>query len=129
MNSRISRADIPTQTNVTHGSAQGTRFDPATNPLATTLSGMYDSDAMHAALRKFQAACQEHGVTAIEVAIRWVYWHSSLGEDDAIILGASKVSQVEENLRSMEKGKLDGGLVEVCEELWRGLEGVRGDVV
>ncbi|KUI53260.1 Aflatoxin B1 aldehyde reductase member 2 [Cytospora mali] len=43
---------------------------------------------------RFDAAVKAEGLTPTEVALRWVGYHSALGDGDAIILGASKTAQI-----------------------------------
>lgn len=67
--------------------------------------------------------CEEEGLTATEVSLRWVMEHSELGEGDGVILGATKAGQLEGNVGFCGKGKLSGELVRACEELWGAVEG------
>ena len=64
-----------------------------------------------------------------EAALRWIFYHSALGENDGVILGASKISQIQDNLESIRKGPLEPGLVEVFDEVWAGLEETRGGII
>ncbi|KAK0105021.1 hypothetical protein ONS95_004610 [Cadophora gregata] len=79
----------------------------------------FDKEALHELMRKFVKRCEEKGVSATEVSLRWVMWHGVLGEGDGVILGATKEDQLRGNVESCRKGRLDDEVVEACEELWR----------
>ena len=49
-------------------------------------------------------------------------YHSALTEEDGIILGASKVEQLEETVKGLEKGPLPEGVVERIEGVWKYVE-------
>jgi aryl-alcohol dehydrogenase-like predicted oxidoreductase len=55
------------------------------------------------------------------VALNWLLHHSAA---DCIILGASRLQQLEENLKAMEEGPLPPEVLAACEEAWNGLRGV-----
>jgi len=73
------------------------------------------------AVRNIQHAAEQHGVTGYAAALRWIIWHSSLAaeEGDGIVLGASNVAQLQENLDIIEQGPLEETLVAVIEIAWR----------
>lgn len=52
--------------------------------------------------------------------------HSALRADDAVILGAKRVEQLESNVADCRKGPLNAEIVKAVEEMW---EEVCGDVV
>ena len=59
----------------------------------------------------------------IEVALRWVYFHSLLKPEfgDAVILGVSKLTQLESNLEYAKKGPLPEEVVNVF-EVWKKIQ-------
>ena len=63
---------------------------------------------------------KNHNISNIEAALRWIYFHSQLNKKygDGIILGVSKISQLESNLESIKKGPLPDDIVKVFEEIW-----------
>lgn len=69
-------------------------------------------------MKRFDSAVKAQGLTPVEVAIRWVTHHSVLVDGDAIILGASKISQIKETVGLIRKGPLSQDLVNITEELW-----------
>ena len=52
-------------------------------------------------------------------SLRWLAYHSQLAGDDAIILGASKVEQVDDSAAEIAKGPLKEVIVRQFEELWQ----------
>lgn len=54
----------------------------------------------------------------MEVALRWIAHHSALGPQDGIILGASKVEQIQETVTTISKGPLHAEVLETVEDLW-----------
>jgi hypothetical protein len=57
-----------------------------------------------------------------ELALRWVVHHSMLSKEDAVILGASRIEQLEGNLKQIEKGPLEQRVVQQLDELWAGVK-------
>jgi aflatoxin B1 aldehyde reductase len=74
-------------------------------------------------LEGIAAACETHGVTTSEAAIRWMYRHSKLEDryGDGVIIGASSLPQLEANLESIRRSgePLHADIVEAFEEGWR----------
>jgi aflatoxin B1 aldehyde reductase len=60
----------------------------------------------------------------IEAALRWVYFHSLLKPEygDAVIIGASKLSQLEANLNYIKKGPLPDEVATVFEDIWKNIK-------
>ena len=88
--------------------------------------GLYDKPAIHTAIRKLIAAVEPLDISMAEASLRWLVFHSSLQEGDGIILGASRVAQLEKNSQDIAKGRLPEELVKVFEDAWKD---VRDDVV
>ena len=61
------------------------------------------------------------GRTLIEMSLSWLLHHSAT---DVVILGASKLEQLSQNLEAMERGPLSQDTVAECDRVWRGLRGV-----
>jgi len=59
-------------------------------------------------LAKIQEVATKHGLTMTEIALRWISHHSMLKREynDAVIIGASSLKHVRENLEDLEKGPL-----------------------
>lgn len=65
---------------------------------------------------------QKHNLTLLEVALRWCTHHSALnmqnGGRDGVIIGVSSFSQLESNLKDLEKGPLPEEVVKTLDEAW-----------
>jgi aflatoxin B1 aldehyde reductase len=99
--------------------APGSRFDP-NYFIGQMYGGLYNKPSYFKALETLTAATEKHKLNNIEAALRWVYFHSLLKREhgDAIIIGASKLSQLESNLAYIEKGPLPAEVATVFEEIW-----------
>ncbi|XP_077973496.1 aflatoxin B1 aldehyde reductase member 2-like [Styela clava] len=62
-----------------------------------------------------------NSVSIAEAAIRWLYHHSALkGEyGDAVVIGASSVDNLSQNLLYTTKGPLDENVVSVIDNIWK----------
>ena len=79
---------------------------------------MYDSPPMHTAIQSLHAFLLPRGISLPGASLRWLYHHSALRADDGIILGATKMAQVESNVAEIEKGPLSEEVVGEFERLW-----------
>lgn len=79
-----------------------------------------------ASMNEFVAGCSAQGLPPVEVASRWIAHHSALGDEDAIVLGASKLAQVGDTVASIRKGPLPQEVVALAENLWAGVNQTRG---
>ncbi|EME88036.1 uncharacterized protein MYCFIDRAFT_26489 [Pseudocercospora fijiensis CIRAD86] len=63
-------------------------------------------------------ACEKQNLALKEATLRFMMHHSALGPEDGVILGASSVEQMEENLAACEGGVLPESVVAAFESLW-----------
>lgn len=84
----------------------------------------YNKPSMHEAVKHLRKIAEETGIGMDELSLRWVVHHSILSEEDGVILGASKIHQLERNVAQIEKGPLDDAVTKQLNELW---EGVKAD--
>ena len=65
------------------------------------------------------AAAQKEGLTGHAVALRWILHHSILDSKlgEAIIIGASSLGQLEENLEICKAGPLPAHFVQMMNEM------------
>jgi aflatoxin B1 aldehyde reductase len=82
------------------------------------LDGLYGEERVRGAVERFKKALDGFGIGATEAALRWVVFHSALGEGDAVIIGASREEQVVSSMEIVKKGPLDQEVVEVVEQVW-----------
>lgn len=82
----------------------------------------YFKDANFEALSVIEPVVEKHGLTLVETALRWVRYHSALEVDnggrDGLIIGVSSFSQLESNLRDLQKGPLPEEVVEALDKAW-----------
>ena len=82
--------------------------------------GRYWKKSFFDALKIIQEACEEEGLTTIEATYRWLTYHSMLNGDrgDAILIGASKLSHLKQNMDSVKAGPLPETIVQAFEAAW-----------
>jgi hypothetical protein len=68
------------------------------------------NDAYLDALTEIHRSCEDHGLDAISVALRWLIHHSELNAErnDGVIIGASSLEQLRHNLTAVTEA---GGMV------------------
>jgi len=91
-----------------------------TGPAAARYQGWYFKDSYFNALDKYLEFVKKHNLTPTEVAARWLAHHSYLSAayGDAIIVGASRVDQLETNLQEIERGPLPAEVAQFVSNLW-----------
>ena len=94
----------------------GTRFDA--NPMYLN---RYWHAENFAALAGLRAAAESAGRSLVSLALNWLLHHTPI---DGLILGASSLAQLEENLAALEEGPLPAEALEACEQAWARLRGV-----
>jgi len=98
------------------GPITGTRFDGNQMYL-----GRYWHDDYFAAVEELAAVAGEAGKTLVGLSFQWLL---SQPQVDSIILGASRLEQLEENLKACDGGALDQSVPARCDAVWRRLRGV-----
>jgi aryl-alcohol dehydrogenase (NADP+) len=93
----------------------GTRFDGNQMYLAR-----YWNDVNHAAVSRLNEIAGSAGRSMVSVALNWLLHHS---EATGIILGASKLDHLRENLDACGDGELPAEILHGCDEVWGLLRG------
>jgi aflatoxin B1 aldehyde reductase len=72
------------------------------------------------ALATVRAACEAAGAPVAAAALRWLVYHSALegARGDAVIIGGSSVSHIEQNLAAWKSGPLPAGVVAALDQAW-----------
>ncbi|PPQ66846.1 hypothetical protein CVT26_009625 [Gymnopilus dilepis] len=98
---------------------EGSRFDPNRNQ-GKNYRNRYWNEPYFNALSAIQKVAEKHGLTLNEIALRWISHHSMLKREygDAILIGASNLKHIEENLNDLEKGPLPDEVVKVLDDAW-----------
>ena len=73
---------------------------------------------MHEAIAKLRTLASANNISMEGAAMRWLRFHSGLKDGDGIIIGASKVQQVESTSETCATGPLPEGLAEELSGLW-----------
>ncbi len=94
----------------------GTRFDGNQMYL-----DRYWHPAYFEAVEKLRQIAEGAGRSLVSLALNWLLHHTAA---DCIILGASRLEQLEQNLAALEEGPLPPEAVTACDRVWDGLRGV-----
>lgn len=80
----------------------------------------YWKKSMFEAVDMLKSECQKNGISIIEATYRWMAFHSMLDGErgDAILIGASKLDHLKQNIESVKQGALPGTLVETFNIAW-----------
>lgn len=72
------------------------------------------------AINNIASICKEYAIEPVEVAYRWLSFHSFLdiNKNDGIIIGASSMKQLDQNMKSIEKNKLPQQIVDNLDSAW-----------
>ncbi len=64
--------------------------------------------------------CEENGITTIDATYRWLAYHSMLSAErgDAIIIGASKLHHLQQNMETVKAGPLPEAVLDAFEKAW-----------
>jgi aflatoxin B1 aldehyde reductase len=82
----------------------------------------YFKDDNFEPLRVIQPVAEKLGLTLLEIAFRWLVYHSKLkvkDGNDGVVTGISSLSQLEGNLGNLEKGPLPGQALEALALSWK----------
>ncbi|KAH7120479.1 NADP-dependent oxidoreductase domain-containing protein [Dactylonectria macrodidyma] len=103
----------------------GSRFDPK-RWQGRMHHGRYMNECYFEALEIIRPEIEKAGLKMTECALRWLSHHSELkrATGDKVIIGASSVKQLEENLEGLEKGPLPDDIVQAMEAAWLRVKGV-----
>lgn len=81
----------------------------------------YWHDDDFSAVEELKAIADGAGKSIVELALQWVL---SQEQVDSVILGASKLEQLEQNLKACEGPKLSADVLQRCDAVWGRLRGV-----
>lgn len=93
----------------------GTRFDNNRMYL-----DRYWHQADFEAVEELKQIAAQAGRSLVSLALNWLYHHRPI---DCIILGASRLEQLDENLKVLGDGPLDPPTLEACDRVWTKLRG------
>ncbi|ETW77434.1 hypothetical protein HETIRDRAFT_37198 [Heterobasidion irregulare TC 32-1] len=98
---------------------EGARFDPNRGQ-GKNYRSRYWNEPYFKAIESIRAVADKHGLTMAEIALRWISHHSLLkrAHGDAILIGASSLNHIEQNLVDLEKGPLPDEVVSALDDAW-----------
>ena len=72
------------------------------------------------AMDEIRKACDAEHIPMVEAAYRWLCNHSKLdaSKGDGILLGASKIAQMDQNLEAVKKGVLPQSILDAMDGAW-----------
>ena len=82
----------------------------------------YWSDENFDAVQRLTEIAQENGMTILELAMKWCAAQPIV---TSIISGVSKLSQIEQNIASLEGEPLSDRVLSLCDDVWHSLSGTR----
>ncbi|KAJ3895481.1 Aldo/keto reductase [Lentinula edodes] len=98
---------------------EGTRFDPSAVQ-GKLYRNRYWNEHYFEATSAIRAIADAHELSMAEVALRWLCHHSVLKRDfgDSVLIGASSLKHVKQNLVDLEKGPLPENVIEALDKGW-----------
>jgi 1-deoxyxylulose-5-phosphate synthase len=96
--------------------AAGTRFDG--NKMYQDRYWLEDD---FTAVEELRSIAKGAGKTLVELALQWLLSQPLV---DSVILGASRLEQLQENLKAAEGGPLDSSVLARCDAVWKRLRGI-----
>ncbi|KAF9275951.1 hypothetical protein BGZ68_010358 [Mortierella alpina] len=96
---------------------EGSRYDPKTF-FGKFFRERYWNRLNLEGVQLLSKAAAENHLTLLEATLRWMRHHSGLEAKDGILIGASSMRHLEENLVDLEKGPLPQAMVDAFDEAW-----------
>jgi len=89
------------------------------SPTKNMYMSLYGKESMLNALDQFGEIAKDAGISKAALSYRWITHHSALKKRDGVIIGARKLSQLEETLVSIEAGPLEARIAKRVAALWQ----------
>ena len=82
--------------------------------------GRYWKKSYFDAVNVIKEAAEKHGISVIEATYRWLAFHSMLNGErgDAILIGASKLSHLKQNMDTIKAGPLPEDVLHAFDTAW-----------
>ncbi|KAJ7122982.1 Aldo/keto reductase [Mycena epipterygia] len=106
----------------------GSRFDPERTQ-GKNYRNRYWKEPYFKALASIRPVVEQHNLTMAEVALRWISHHSLMSREhgDAVLIGASSLNHIEQNLIDLEKGPLPEEVLKALDEAWLNVKAYASD--
>lgn len=85
--------------------------------MGTFFKTLYDKPSMHITVQNLENVVKPLDISGIEAALRWICYQSALGEADSVILDASRIEQIEQNIKDIVKGPLPKNVVDTLKSI------------
>ncbi|KAF9176698.1 hypothetical protein BGZ50_009812, partial [Haplosporangium sp. Z 11] len=95
----------------------GGRFDTKTG-FGKIYRERYGNSFYFESIKHLDKVAKELNLTLLEASLRWMVHHSGLGANDGVIIGASSLDHLKQNLNYLEKGPLPQEMVDAFDEAW-----------
>ncbi|KAG0048730.1 hypothetical protein BGZ83_006333 [Gryganskiella cystojenkinii] len=102
---------------------EGSRYDTKTG-FGALFRNQYWNQLTFEAVQILVKASEANHIPLLEATLRWMNHHSGLEAKDGIIIGASQLKHLEENLEDLKKGPLPKAMVEAFDEAWEKVKAV-----
>ena len=73
---------------------------------------------MHKVNEELRSLANTEKVPMEALALRWLLYHSTLGDEDGVIIGASRPSQAQNTVELIKAGPLSGEVAAKMSALW-----------
>ncbi|KAK9242398.1 NADP-dependent oxidoreductase domain-containing protein [Lipomyces tetrasporus] len=102
---------------------KGGRWDPESF-IGQLYLKLYNKPKMVAALEDWESIAAEAGVSKAALAYRWTFFSSILDANygDAVIIGATKLEQLQETLKAIKDGPLPSDIVAKINSIWESIK-------
>ncbi|KAF9164403.1 hypothetical protein DFQ26_001495 [Actinomortierella ambigua] len=97
--------------------SEGGRFDVKSG-FGKLYRERYWNNLFCEAVTGLKAKAAEHNITLLEATLRWMVHHSRLEAKDGIIIGASSIHHLEENLDKLSQGPLPTDMIQAFDDAW-----------
>ena len=81
-------------------------------------STLYGKESLYRALDEWGEIARDASISKAALAYRWITYHSALKKGDGVIIGESKISQLEETLAAIDAGPLEMGIAKRAGDIW-----------
>ncbi|KAI1288956.1 hypothetical protein EDD11_009488 [Mortierella claussenii] len=96
---------------------EGARYDPSTS-FGRLFRERYWNKLTFEGIQLLDKEAKANDLTLLEATLRWMRYHSGLEAKDGIIIGASSVKHLEENLIDLDKGPLPQTMLDAFDKAW-----------
>lgn len=93
-----------------------------TQPAFKAYPQRYLNEENFNAVAKLMQIAQQAGISLAEMAMRWCISQEVV---DSLIMGFSKMQQLQDNLQYLQKGALTNDVLQACDEVYHSLAGTR----